>query len=76
MTLQIKTSYVSPTNTKGAKIKATFNGKSVSVPYNYALNSEERHEEAAIAFADKHGLNMKLGAIGTHGKGYFFKIVS
>lgn len=75
MTLRIKTSYVGPTNTTGAKIKAQFNGKTVSVPYDYSLNSEDRHEDAAIIFADKHGLNMKLGACGSHDKGYFFEII-
>lgn len=76
MTLQIKTTYVGPTDTKGSKIRATFNGKTVSVPYDYALNQEQRHHKAALAFADKHGLKVSdTWAANDHAKGYFFDII-
>lgn len=75
MTLRIKTTYVGPTDTKGSKIKAQFNGKTVSVPYDYALNSEARHQKAAFAFADKHGLSVKIDASDSHDKGYYFDII-
>jgi hypothetical protein len=73
--IRIKTSYVGPTNTTGAKIKAQFNGKTVSVPYDYSLDSEERHQKAAFAFADKHDLSVKVNASGSHEKGYYFDIL-
>lgn len=74
MTLLIKTSYVGPTDFKGSKIKASFNGKTLSMPYDYSLNSEERHRKAAKAFADKHGLTLGEMADKDHAKGYYFEI--
>ncbi len=75
MTLRIKTTYVGPTNTTGAKIKATFNGKTVSVPYDYSLNSTERHLKAAETFAGKHGLEIHRVVSDSHDKGYYFDVV-
>lgn len=74
MKLQIKTTYVGPTDTTGSKIRASFNGKTVSIPYDYAMNQEQRHHKAALAFADKHGLTVGESASDSHNKGYYFNI--
>lgn len=72
----IKTTYVGPTDFKGSKIKASFNGKTLSIPYDYSLNSLQRHHKAAKAFADKHGLKVsEEPADKDHAKGYYFEIV-
>lgn len=50
----IITKYVSPTNTKGSRIKATAAVGSVTVSYDYALNAEQNHLAAAKALATKY----------------------
>lgn len=56
-TFSINTRYNSPTNTKGARITAYITSgcanKSISVAYNYALNSKDNHIEAANKLAKK-----------------------
>jgi hypothetical protein len=45
--IAIETKYLSPTNTRGSKIKAfTCNGHSVTVSYDHALSNEAVHFEA------------------------------
>ena len=55
----IETKYLSATNCKGSRIKATHQGnvKSVTVDYDHALNLDENHHEAAKALMRK--LNWK-----------------
>jgi hypothetical protein len=77
MTLKIKTTYVGPTGFKGSKIKASFNGKTVSIPYDYSLSGAKLHYKAAMAFAEKHGLTLETleeSHCLSHDKGYFFLI--
>lgn len=74
MTLKIKTTYIGPTDTTGSKIKASFNSKTLSMPYDYSLSGEKLHAKAAKKFAEKHGLTMEEEACDDHPKGYFFKI--
>jgi len=76
MKLQIKTTYIGPTDTRGSRIKATFNGKTVSIVYDYALNSYNLHAQAASVFAAKHGLTVGEEGCGSHEKGYFFPILA
>ena len=64
MSFAIHTKYISPTNTKGARIKATCvrdrNCKwSVSVSFDHALDQEARHAEAVKALIAKHVPNLK-----------------
>ena len=73
MKLQIKTTYIGPTDTKGSKIRASFNGKSLTIPYDYSLNSYELHFKAARLFAEKHGFI--LGDEDSHEKGWNFAIL-
>lgn len=49
----ITVKYLSPTNTKGARIKAICAGGSLTVPFDYSLNTEERHKQVAIALMEK-----------------------
>ena len=53
MTYAIVTKFIGPTNTRGARVKATLpSGKSVTVSWDH--RSEDNHREAAIACAQKH----------------------
>jgi len=51
----ITTKYLAPTNSRGARIKATAAAGSVTVPYDHALNAFDNHHAAALAFARKYG---------------------
>jgi hypothetical protein len=54
MQIIIRTKYIPPTNTIGAKIRATFGGKTKSIPYPYALSGEAVHKSAALAWVAHH----------------------
>jgi hypothetical protein len=43
----IRTRYQGPTDTKGARIKATNGARQVTIPYPYELNVEDAHALAA-----------------------------
>jgi len=50
----IQTKYLSPTNTKGARIKAfDFDGNSITIPHDYECNDSGAYYKAACAFLDK-----------------------
>jgi hypothetical protein len=48
----IVTKFLGPTNTRGARIKATCQAGSVTVPYGYA-NVDEEHKKAVVALLFK-----------------------
>lgn len=54
MQILIRSKYIPATNTAGAKIRATFGGKTKSIPYPYELSGEEVHKKAAWAWVEKH----------------------
>lgn len=59
MPIAIHTKYIGPSNTKGARIKATIRRDSktawtATVPFDHALNCEARHALAARAVLQKH----------------------
>jgi len=56
----IITKYLSPTNTRGARIKATASAGSVTIPFPYELGLYERHEKAALALCAKLGWDFDL----------------
>lgn len=65
--LAITTRYLSPTNKRGARIKAEVNGYTATVPYDYALSDLDRHyadldrHYAAVkALVEKHKLNWDI----------------
>ena len=50
----ITTKYHGPTATRGSRISASDgDGNRVYISYDYALNSEEAHRKAAVAFCAK-----------------------
>jgi len=53
----IETKYLSPTNTKCSRIKATtsYGGDSVTVSWDYGINQEENHARAAMLLAKRLG---------------------
>lgn len=51
----IQTKYRGPTNVRGARIKATAQAGSITVPYDYALGIDENHAAAARALAETLG---------------------
>lgn len=71
----IETRYFGPTNTRGARIKATTaSGISRTVPYDHAENSEGAHWQAAKALAEQLGWAGYWAAftIKSNAKGYVF----
>ena len=44
---RIRTRHIGPTDTKGARIKATNGARTVTIPYPYELNVEDAHMAAA-----------------------------
>lgn len=51
----ILTRYMNPTNTRGAKIKATAAAGSVTINYPHGLSEEDAHRAAAQALVQKLG---------------------
>ncbi len=84
MGIAIHTKYIGPTNTKGARIKAScVRGRenlSVFVSFDYALGCEERHAKAVFAllakFAPELAKDHKLYCCGStmDNLGYVFSI--
>ena len=48
----IRTRYIGPTDTKGARIRATDGVRQVTIPYPYELDTEDAHAEAAAKLVD------------------------
>ena len=51
----IETEYKGPTDTRGSRIIARAQAGRISVPWDYALSSEENHDAAMCAFVEKWG---------------------
>ncbi len=50
----IQTKYLPATNHRGSRIKAfDWCGNSITIPFNFALDTLEAHFEAALAFVNK-----------------------
>jgi hypothetical protein len=85
----IETKYLSPTNTKGGRIKAECWGGNITIGYDHALNIDEAHKAAALALLEKmtalalkHGGSRSIWNTGTwmqggnaKGTGYVFTVV-
>lgn len=57
MNYAIATKFLGPTNTRGARVKATlYNGKSVTLKWDHALNGGENHYRAAAQCVSKYVL--------------------
>lgn len=53
----ITTKYIGPSNTKGARIKATCGGQSLTLGYRHDLSGSGVHAVAAMALARKLGFD-------------------
>jgi hypothetical protein len=51
----ITTKYLSPTNTRNTRVKATAAAGSVTVSWDHALDDRQNHAAAASALATKNG---------------------
>jgi hypothetical protein len=51
----ITTKYLGPTNTRGARIKATADAGSITIPWDHELNAVKNHYAVASAFALQWG---------------------
>lgn len=73
VTQAIETKYLGPTNTKGARIKATAWADSVTLRYDYALDAQGNHKAAADALIAKLGWTGTFAQGGNvKGDGYYF----
>ena len=53
----IQTKYLCPTNSRGARIKATCAAGSITISYPYELSGQAVHRKAAEALVNKLGWN-------------------
>ena len=58
----IQTKYLCPTNTRGSRIKAECQAKSIVVEWDYSLNIEDNHIAAAKKLCEKLGWNCSLAS--------------
>lgn len=70
----IKTKCLSPTNHNGARIKASANGFTATIPYPHAESYEIAHFEAVKALVAKHNLDWDITNMGygSDNDGYYF----
>lgn len=61
----IKTKYMPPTNHKGARIAAYWDGGRKEYPYDYGLNASDNHTAAAAQLAAHLGWTLS-GKYGWH----------
>jgi hypothetical protein len=72
-TQAIETKYLRATNVRGARIKASAWGGSVTIGYDHALNTDGAHKAAADALIAKMGWQGKFAQGGNaKGDGYVF----
>lgn len=73
----ITTKYLSPTDTRGARIVAKAGtGERVIIPYPYALSGADVHREAAAALCERMGWQEKDLCGGYTVEGYVFVFVA
>lgn len=72
--IAITTKYLSPTNNRGSRIKASAKSFNVTIPYNYSLNDEKLHFEAVKELVRKHKLDWDISVMnyGSTENGYVF----
>ena len=52
--IAIVTKYHGPTDTKGSRITASYDGRRITVGYDHGIDIDGNHKKAAKAFAAKH----------------------
>ena len=71
----ITTKYLSPTNSRGARIKATVSHRDISITdaFEYGLSASQAHESVAMRLAMSLDWDDYKFAVGDHGRGgYIF----
>jgi len=70
----IETKYLSPTNSKGSRIKAFTDSLSVTIPSHYKKDGAALHFEAVKALKKKHALDWDISEMtyGSTKSGYVF----
>ena len=73
----IKVKYLGPTNSRGARVKAsTAHGDSVTLDYDYGLNGSQNFDNAALKLATNLGWTLNCNLIGgCFGNDYFYNLV-
>ena len=56
----IVTKYLGPTNSRGARVKATCQAGSKTIPWDDALDVDANHDKAALALARQLGWSMRF----------------
>ena len=73
VTQAIETKYVKATNTRDSRVKATAWGGSITIGYDYALDTDGAHKAAADALIAKMGWSGTFAQGGNvKGDGYYF----
>lgn len=68
----IVTSFLNPTETKGARVKARSESGSMIIPWDHELSLHQNHEAACLALLQRKGWTGDyVGAILPFGKGEF-----
>lgn len=60
----IRTKFIPPTNTRGDRVKASCQAKSITVAWEYGLDTEEMHRAAAVQLCLKLGWHFEDLATG------------
>jgi hypothetical protein len=71
----IETKYLGPTNTKGSRVKAKSPAGSVTISWDYGLNTRDNHRAAAEALAAKFELSYEQLATKELDKSYAHTLV-
>jgi hypothetical protein len=67
----IQTKFFGPTNTRGARYKATCEAGSLTLPMDYAINSEDNHVRVASALIAKLGWFHDINRGDTYGAWHY-----
>jgi hypothetical protein len=68
----IQTKFLGPTNTRGARVKATADAGSVIVSWDHAIGIYENHKAAAVALARRFGWPEDIDGGSLPGSGFAF----
>jgi hypothetical protein len=71
----IMTKYLCPTDTRGARVKASCEAGSVIVTWDHSLNIDQNHTRAASALAHKLGWDGPMAGGTLAGPGYAFVLL-
>lgn len=72
MYMAIQTKFLSPTNHRGARVKAVSDAGSLTVAWDYELGVQENHHAAAVALSERLGWPTDLIGGALPGSGYAF----